>query len=81
MNKTAAAAIIAATVALGATACNLEDSSNVKGTVTSRTGGAVMQAKGATLTVTDKAGHTHAVVIPAGTYESCSMGAQYPACK
>jgi hypothetical protein len=81
VNKTIAATVIASTVALGATACNMDDTSNVKGTVTARIGGAPFKAKGVTLTVNDKQGHTHSVVIPAGLYEGCYIGAQYPACK
>lgn len=79
--KTVATALLATTALTGLTACNTDDTSNVKGTVTGRTGSAPMTAKGATLTVTGKDGKTSVVTIPAGTYESCSMGAKYPACK
>jgi hypothetical protein len=79
--KTAATALLTAAVALGATACNTDDSANVKGTVTGRHGGAPMKGKGATLIVTSKDGKTATVYIPAGLYEGCYIGASFPACK
>lgn len=79
--KAVATALITATVALGATACNTDDTATITGTVTSRAGGNPMAGKGATLLVTAKDGKTAHVIIPAGVYESCHVGSQYPACK
>jgi hypothetical protein len=77
--KTVATALIAATAITGLTACN--PGTEPTGTVTHRTGGAPMAGKGATLTVTGKDGKTAVVSIPAGVYESCHVGMQYPKCK
>jgi hypothetical protein len=79
MNKTVAAALIAATALTALTAC--DPGTEPTGTVTSRTGGAPMAGKGATLLVTGKDGKTATVTLPAGVYESCHVGSAYPKCK
>jgi hypothetical protein len=77
--KTVATALIAATAITGLTAC--DPGTEPTGIVTSRAGGNPMAGKGATLLITAKDGKTAHVTIPAGVYESCHVGSQYPKCK
>lgn len=76
--QTVAATVLTATAAIALTAC---DDTDPSGTVISRTGGAVMSGKTATLTIHTDKGSTAVVVLPAGTYDNCHPGTQYPACK
>jgi hypothetical protein len=76
--QTVAATVITAATAIALTACN---DTQVSGTVISRTGGAVMSGKGATLILRTAKGKTAVAVIPAGIFDTCVIGASYPKCQ